>query len=100
MKDAVTSVDLIKFDFGKNFIIISGLEDGSLNLLLYNSERKDIKIIYDWHIYLQHGKSVKRIKSFVTDDNKIIRVGSCSDDFTVRIFDIDINELINFISDK
>ena len=27
-------------------------------------------------------------------DNKIIRVGSCSDDFTVRIFDIDIDELI------
>ena len=100
MKDSVTSVDLIKFDFGKVFIIISGLEDGSLNLLLYNSERKDIKIIYDWHIYLQHGKSVKRIRSFITDDNKVIRVGSCSDDFTVRIFDIDINELINFISDK
>ena len=94
------SVDLIKFDFGKNFIIISGLEDGSLNLLLYNSERKDFKIIYDWNIYLQHGKSVKRIKSFVTDDNKIIRVGSCSDDFTVRIFDIDIDELIKFIEDK
>ena len=100
MKEAVTCVDVVKYNFGNKFIIFSGLEDGTLNILLFNNENKEVKIIYDWNIFLQFGKCVKKIQSFVNEDNKIIRIGSCSEDFTVRIFDIDLNDLIKFIENK
>jgi elongator complex protein 2 len=87
--EAVTSVNFIPIVIKNHYIAIIGFEDGviqfhSVNL---NTDNKQIKQISTIHPFLIHGSTIKRIKSFVTD-TQIVRIATCSDDYSTRIFEV------------
>jgi elongator complex protein 2 len=96
---AVTSVNIVPFEtkIKSNIeIILIGFENGEIQLYSYDIISKTLSLISSVHQFLSHGATVKRIKSFITEENQI-RVATCSDDHSARIFDIDIEDLRNLI---
>jgi elongator complex protein 2 len=110
--DAVTSVCLFDRIFNDKFYCgIIGLENGELILVkIYvgndndtnnnydeNKEKKDcsMDIIMKFPKFLSHGLAVKRIKSFTKDN--LIKIASCSDDHTVRLFELSFDYIENLI---
>jgi elongator complex protein 2 len=94
---AVTCVSIVPFQTkvkSNTEIILIGFESGEIQLYSYDS--KNLSLVSSVHNFLSHGATVKRIKSFITEENQI-RIASCSDDHSVRIFDIDIDNLKNLI---
>ena len=86
--DAVTSVCVIRGL--KTFKFIVGLESGVMKICKFE---KDVEVIGEWPIYIQHGKAVKRIKTVVDEKKGVVRVGSCGEDYTVRISEINIKDI-------
>ena len=85
--NAVTSVDWIKASINEEKdYLICGFESGEMKICEYNKKEKKIELIHEFNKYLQHGKSVRRIKSAIREDTIII--ASCGDDNSVRIFEI------------
>jgi elongator complex protein 2 len=91
-EDSVTSVNIIPRKINNQFISILGFESGNIELY---SITTGIKFITKINEYLSHGSSVKRIKSFITDNT--IRFATCSEDNSTRIFDISLNYLESLI---
>jgi elongator complex protein 2 len=92
--DPVTSVNIIPQKLEGCYIIIAGFETGDIEL--YAIKDTNIKMITKIHMFLCHGASVKRIKSFIKDDT--LRIASCSDDYSTRIFDIKLSYLSSLIN--
>lgn len=85
--DAVTSVDWIKAAINEEKdYLICGFESGEMKICEYNKKEKKIELIHEFNKHLQHGKSVRRIKSVIREDTIII--ASCGEDNSVRIFEI------------
>ena len=95
--NAVTSVNIVPGEIKSNTeIILLGFENGDIQLCSFDKTTNSLSQVSSVHQFLSHGATVRRIKSFVTEDNQI-RVASCSDDHSVRIFDIKIEDLKNLI---
>ena len=74
----------------KTFKFIVGLESGAMKICKFE---KEVEVIEEWPMYIQHGKAVKRIKTVVDEKKGVVRVGSCGEDFTVRISEINIQDI-------
>ena len=68
--------------------LIVGMENGNISVcrVSYNNNVCKIENIYTIHKFLCHSLTVKRIKSIVKDKKLVI--ASCSDDFSIRVFEI------------
>lgn len=95
--DAITSVNLIDAKFNDNYFGFIGLENGEIHVIslkISNEGRKIIlKQIQKFPEYLAHGLAVKRIKSFKDANNDTIKITTCSDDYSVRIFEMQASYL-------
>jgi len=96
--DAVTSVnivpDILYGNQDENYIIIIGFENGDIQIFCIDTKNLSIKHLTSVHKFLAHGSTVRRIKSYTKD--KFIYFATCSDDFSTRIFEINL-ELLNTI---
>lgn len=92
LKDSVTSVNIVPRFLKENlYVLIAGLESGEIQFYSVNVKDKMISHLLDTNRYLSHSSAVRRIKSFF--DNDTLRVASCSDDHSLRIFDLEFNRL-------
>ena len=94
-KEAITSVNLIDEKIKEFYVGFVGLENGEIyavSILLDNKNEKsnfvEFKVLEKFPEFISHGMAVKRIKSF--KDGEIVKVATCSDDYTVRIFEITV----------
>ena len=98
--DAVTAIEFINksFNNGECYVFIVGFENGSLCIGKISVKEKKIEIIYELNKFLIHGAKVNKIRSFVNNENNKCYFATCSEDYSVRIFNFDIKnieELIN-----
>ena len=93
-KEPVTSIEFINksFNNGDCYIFIVGFESGAISIGKFLVKDKKIEIIYNLNDFLVHGAKVNKIRSFVNKDNKCY-FATCSEDFSVRIFNFDIKEI-------
>ena len=93
-KEPVTSIEFINksFNNGDCYIFIVGFESGAISIGKFLVKDKKIEIIYNLNDFLVHGAKVNKIRSFVNKDNKCY-FSTCSEDFSVRIFNFDIKEI-------
>ncbi len=103
--EAVTSVNLLDECVEGNYIGFVGLENGDLFVIKIkiNSDHSDgvqFKIIDKVPEYTGHGMAVKRIKSYFDFDMQIVKVASCAEDHSVRIFEITVAYLQKLLSEK
>ena len=92
---AVTSVNIVpELVVDNKYVLIVGLENGeiSIHTIQLSAGNVAIEQIVSVPSFLTHAATVRRIKSFINKDNKI-RIASCSDDHSVRIFEVDIELL-------
>lgn len=102
---AVTAVEFVKMvnkEKSNCHWVFVGFENGDICLCVFDSNANTIENKYTFNQYMSHGKAVKRIKSVVIkgDNNEVsssLRVGTCSEDHSVRIFTIDIKQMNNYI---
>jgi elongator complex protein 2 len=95
-KESVTSVNIIPKVFKDHLILILGFENGNLEFYAFNPLNCDLKQILIPDSFLVHGLTVTRIKSFV-DKNDVVKIATCSEDHSVRVFEISALGLENKI---
>lgn len=88
-KTPVTAVNFIQKTFYNLYYLIIGFENGSIKIMTFNRNNNEISDYLDIHEHLAHGSTVKRIKSTFGENNSI-RIASCSEDHSVRIFNLNI----------
>jgi hypothetical protein len=99
---AVTAVEFVKMvnkEKSNCHWVFVGFENGDICLCVFDSNANTIENKYTFNQYMSHGKAVKRIKSVVINNevSSSLRVGTCSEDHSVRIFTIDIKQMNNYI---
>ena len=95
--EEVTAVEFVDKIINNNiYIFLIGFENGEIKIGSFNEN--EIKIIYEFDKFISCGKAVKRIKSVLIENENIIRIAVCSEDFTVRIFKLDLNVLNEILS--
>jgi len=98
-QEAITSVNLLNEKIKDNYVGFIGLENGDIYLFRFNFfEEKEVLnfyIVEKFSDYISHGMNVKRIKSYLDED--IIKIATCSDDHTVRIFELKTSYIENLI---
>ena len=97
-KEPVTAIDFIGkiFNNGDPYAFIVGFESGKISLGKFSVKDKKLEIIYNLNEFLEHGAAVKKIRSFINNENKCI-FATCSEDYSVRIFNFDISKLEEII---
>lgn len=92
--DSVTCVNLVPLEQALNnrYICIVGFENGSIQFFSIDTINKTFDHLYTLHNFLSHGATVKRIKSIIIQ-NSLLRIASCSDDFSTRIFEVQLEDL-------
>jgi len=116
--DAVTSVCVFDRIFNNFYCGVIGFENGDMHLIKIfvgnegddniNIENFDIEnendsvinnfkmdVVMKFPKFLSHGMAVKRIKSFTKEN--VIKIASCSDDHTVRLFELTFENMENLI---
>ena len=70
------------------YILMVGMENGNISVCRVSHQNTVCKLesLYNFHKFICHSLTVKRIKS-IFKDQKLI-VASCSEDFSVRVFEI------------
>lgn len=95
---AVTSINLIDEKLSNNYVAFVGLESGEILLVkifIDDDDKVEFKILEKFPDFISHGLTVKRIKSF--RNGHIVKVATCSEDHSVRIFDISVEYLENLL---
>ena len=97
-KEPVTAIEFIdkSFNNGDSYAFIVGFESGKISIGKFSVKDKKIEIIYNLNEFLEHGAMVKKIRSFINKNNKCY-FATCSEDFSVRIFNFDISKLEEII---
>jgi elongator complex protein 2 len=93
LQESVTSVNLIPHKFNDNYVLIIGLENGNIEFYSVNPEEAKLSQIAMIHPFLVHGFTVTRIKSVIDIDNGLVRIATCSEDHSLRIFEISLAAL-------
>jgi len=96
--EAITSVNLIEEKFFDNYVAFIGFESGEIDIVnIHFSEdnKVELTILEKFPDFISHGLTVKRIKSFVSKN--VVKVATCSEDHTVRIFEITFDYLEKLI---
>jgi elongator complex protein 2 len=92
---AVNFLPILKQNKEANVLFV-GFENGGI--CVYKVEYfKDtpckFHILHNFHKFVAHSLTVKRIKSVVRD--KFLTVSTCSEDFSVRVFEIGLEDFLN-----
>lgn len=102
--DSVTSVNLLDERLDDYYIGFVGLENGEIFVVKIKSEAGKDEVEFDVldkvPEFIAHGMAVKRIKSYLDPDSNIVKVATCSEDHSVRIFEIEVAYLRNLLSAK
>ena len=94
--ESVTSVKIIPHKFTDCYALVVGLENGNIEFYSINLLLNKITLIGKVHNFLVHGLSVTRIKSIIVN-KEIVRIATCSEDHSVRIFEITLSSFENMI---
>lgn len=86
LKDSVTAVNFLPILLKDSYAFLVGYESGEIELMSYSNG--EIKLMHTFHKFISHGSSVTRIKSIVNNSFNGVLVGTCSEDHSVRIFEI------------
>jgi elongator complex protein 2 len=95
----VTTVNILGELINDCYIIFIGYENGDIRIYSY---KKILKEVFKFPKYLCHGLTVKRIKSRRVKENNsnnsnLIRISSCSEDYSVRIYELNKQFILNKI---
>jgi len=90
--EAVTSVDLLDEKIKGFYFGFVGLENGEIFIVKIKKEDEKEKVFFvvsmKFPDFISHGMAVKRIKSYLDGEN--VKIATCSDDHSVRIFEISV----------
>ena len=97
MKEPVTAIEFIGKIFGNKeneiYIFIAGLESGKIIIGKFDVNDKKIEILYEVNKFLENGAKTQKIRSFIKEKENICYFATCSEDFTVRIFNLNLSKL-------
>ena len=97
MKEPVTAIEFIGKIFGNKeneiYIFIAGLESGKIIIGKFEVNDKKIEILYEVNKFLENGAKTQKIRSFIKEKENICYFATCSEDFTVRIFNLNLSKL-------
>lgn len=88
--ESVTSVNIIPHIFNHSYVLIIGLENGNIEFYSLKLNEAKLTKIALLHPFLVHGFTVTRIKSVIDINDGLVRFASCSEDHSVRIFEISL----------
>ena len=94
-KEPVTAIEFIGKIFDNTYLFIVGYENGHIAIGKFCSDIKAISIIYEINKFLEHGSTVKKIRSFINKEENTCYFATCSEDYSVRIFNLNIESLEN-----
>lgn len=90
--EAVTSVNLLDERLEGFYVGFIGLENGDVFIVKIKSEagnyNVEFAVIDKVPELIGHGMAVKRIRSYFDFGNRIVKIATCAEDHSVRIFDI------------
>ena len=100
-KEAVTAIEFIGKIFGnkenEKYIFIAGFESGKIVLGKFDVKDKKIEIIYEVSKFWENGSITKKIRSFIKENENICYFATCSEDYSVRIFNLNLSKLEEMI---
>ena len=100
-KEAVTAIEFIgkiyEKEGNKKYIFIAGFESGKIILGKFEEKEKTIKILYEINKFLENGAKTQKIRNFIKEKENICYFATCSEDYSVRIFKLNLSELENII---
>ena len=101
-KEAVTSIEFIGKNFEnngqKNYIFIAGYESGKVEIGKFEVNGKKIEIIYEINKYLENGAKTQKIRSFIKEKDNKCYFATCSEDYSVRIFNLNLSKLEDLLN--
>ena len=96
-KESVNAIDFIGKIYGEKdnekYIFIAGFESGKIVLGNFEVKEKKLEIIHEINKFLENGAKTQKIRSFVKEKENICYFATCSEDFTVRIFNLNLSKL-------
>ena len=100
-KEPVTAIEFIGKIFGnkenEKYIFIAGFESGKISLGKFDVKDKKIEIIYEVSKFWENGATTKKIRSFIKENENICYFATCSEDYSVRIFNLNLSKLEDMI---
>ena len=100
-KEPVTAIEFIGKIFGnkenEKYIFIAGFESGKIVLGKFDVKDKKIEIIHEVNKFLENGATTKKIRSFINENENICYFATCSEDYSVRIFNLNLSKLEEMI---
>ena len=100
-KEPVTAIEFIGKIFGnkenEKYIFIAGFESGKISLGKFDVKDKKIEIIHEVNKFLENGATTKKIRSFINENENICYFATCSEDYSVRIFNLNLSKLEEMI---
>ena len=103
-KEPVTSIEFIDKIYGnKNneiYIFIVGFESGKINIQKFEVKDNKIETLFEMPKFLENSATTKKIRSFIKEKENLCYFAICSDDYSVRIFSLDLTKIENMINSK
>ena len=103
-KEPVTSIEFIDKIYGnKNneiYIFIVGFESGKINIQKFEVKDNKIETLFEMPKFLENSATTKKIRSFIKEKENLCYFATCSDDYSVRIFSLDLTKIENMINSK
>ena len=103
-KEPVTSIEFIDKIYGnKNneiYIFIVGFESGKINIQKFEVKENKIETLFEMPKFLENSATTKKIRSFIKEKENLCYFATCSDDYSVRIFSLDLTKIENMINSK
>ena len=103
-KEPVTSIEFIDKIYGnKNneiYIFIVGFESGKINIEKFGVKDNKIETLFEMPKFLENSATTKKIRSFIKEKENLCYFAICSDDYSVRIFSLDLTKIENMINSK
>ena len=103
-KEPVTSIEFIDKIYGnKNneiYIFIVGFESGKINIEKFEVKNNKIETLFEMPKFLENSATTKKIRSFIKEKENLCYFATCSDDYSVRIFSLDLTKIENMINSK
>ena len=100
-KEAVTAIEFVGKMFGNKdneiYIFIAGFESGKIEIGKFDVKEKKIEIIYEINKFLENGAKTQKIRSFIKEKENVCYFATCSEDFSVRIFNLNLSKLEDMI---
>ena len=81
----------------EKYIFIAGLESGKIIIGKFDFNDKKIEILYEVNKFLENGAKTQKIRSFVKEKENICYFATSSEDYSVRIFKLNLTKIEDMI---